>query len=169
MSRVSPGICWKYQSISPLSGLRASVHRVRNQKGAIRTAENVLHWLKGSVRMEQPRPYVQDPYSFRCMPQVHGASRDVMAGVKEVLELEMNAVTDNPLVFPDEDRIVSGGNFHGQPLALAMDRLTLAVHEWGSISERRTFKLLSGWEPFSQARGSTYLRRPAGPQPGQAF
>lgn len=136
---------WSLEAWNGLSdAMYPSIHRVRNQKGAIRTAENVLHWLEGSVRMEQPRPYVQDPYSFRCMPQVHGASRDVVAGVKEVLELEMNAVTDNPLVFPDEDRIVSGGNFHGQPLALAMDRLTLAVHEWGSISERRTFKLLSG-------------------------
>ena len=73
-----------------------------------------------------------------------GASRDVLEGVRTVFEAEMNAVTDNPLVFPDEDLIVSGGNFHGQPLALAMDRLALAVHEWGSMSERRTFKMLSG-------------------------
>ncbi|MDA0728786.1 MAG: histidine ammonia-lyase [Bacteroidetes bacterium] len=135
-------------SLEAWNGLKAamhpSIHRIRNQAGAMISAHNVASWLEGSQRMDLPRAYVQDPYSFRCLPQVHGASRDVLEGVRAVLEAEVNAVTDNPLVFPDEDLIVSGGNFHGQPLALAMDRLALAVHEWGSISERRTFKLLSG-------------------------
>lgn len=94
--------------------------------------------------MDAPRSHVQDPYSFRCIPQVHGASHDVIAGVAEVFENEVNAVTDNPLVFPESDKVVSGGNFHGQPLALALDRLALAVHEIASISERRIFKLMGG-------------------------
>ena len=135
-------------SLEGWNGLKAamhpSIHRIRNQAGAMISAHNVSSWLEGSERVEQPRNYVQDPYSFRCMPQVHGASRDVVEGVRAVFEAEMNAVTDNPLVFPDEDLIVSGGNFHGQPLALAMDRLALAIHEWASISERRVFKMLSG-------------------------
>ena len=135
-------------SLEAWNGLKAamhpSIHRIRNQAGAMIAAHNVSSWLENSERAEQPRTYVQDPYSFRCMPQVHGASRDVVEGVRAVFEAEMNAVTDNPLVFPDEDLIVSGGNFHGQPLALAMDRLALAIHEWASISERRVFKMLSG-------------------------
>ena len=135
-------------SLEAWNGLKAamhpSIHRIRNHAGAMISAHNVSSWLEGSERVEQPRTYVQDPYSFRCMPQVHGASRDVVEGVRDVFEAEMNAVTDNPLVFPDEDLIVSGGNFHGQPLALAMDRLALAIHEWASISERRVFKMLSG-------------------------
>ena len=135
-------------SLEAWNGLKAamhpSIHRIRNQAGAMIAAHNVASWLEGSERAAQPRTYVQDPYSFRCMPQVHGASRDVVEGVRAVFEAEMNAVTDNPLVFPDEDLIVSGGNFHGQPLALAMDRLALAIHEWASISERRVFKMLSG-------------------------
>ena len=124
--------------------MHSSIHTVRNHAGAILSAHNIRAWIAGSARMAEPRSYVQDPYSFRCMPQVHGASRDVVEGVRTVFEAEMNAVTDNPLVFPEEDLIVSGGNFHGQPLALAMDRLALAVHEWASMSERRTFKMLSG-------------------------
>ena len=127
-----------------MAAMHPSIHRIRNQAGAMIAAHNVASWLEGSERAAQPRTYVQDPYSFRCMPQVHGASRDVVEGVRAVFEAEMNAVTDNPLVFPDEDLIVSGGNFHGQPLALAMDRLALAIHEWASISERRVFKMLSG-------------------------
>lgn len=127
-----------------LDAMHPSIHRVRNQAGAKLVANSVASWLAGSERTAQPRSYVQDPYSFRCIPQVHGASRDVVEGVGAVFESEMNAVTDNPLVFPAEDMIVSGGNFHGQPLALAMDRLGLAIHEWASISERRIFKMLSG-------------------------
>jgi len=90
------------------------------------------------------KPQVQDPYSFRCTPQVHGASLDAIDQVKRIVENEINAVTDNPLIFPEEDLIISGGNFHGQPLALHLDFLKLAVAELGNISERRTFKLLNG-------------------------
>ena len=135
-------------SVESWSGLASpfddDVHRIRNQEGAREVASAVRQWLKGSQRMETPRDYVQDPYSFRCIPQVHGASRDVLKAAVDLFENEVNAVTDNPLVFPDSDKVVSGGNFHGQPLALALDRLALATHEWASISERRTFKLMGG-------------------------
>lgn len=122
----------------------AHIHRIRNASGAATVAGNVRHWLAESAQQAEPREQVQDPYSFRCVPQVHGASRDTLAHVEKVLEAELNAVTDNPLIFPDEDLILSGGNFHGQPLALALEALGLAVHEWASISERRIFKLMSG-------------------------
>lgn len=107
-------------------------------------ATSVRDWIEGSEKMKSPRAHVQDPYSFRCIPQVHGASLDVFIEARDLFENEINAVTDNPLVFPDEDKVISGGNFHGQPLALTLDRLTLAVHEIASISERRVFKLMSG-------------------------
>lgn len=122
----------------------AHIHRIRNASGAATVAGNVRHWLAESAQQAEPREQVQDPYSFRCVPQVHGASRDTLTHVEKVLEAELNAVTDNPLIFPDEDLILSGGNFHGQPLALALEALGLAVHEWASISERRIFKLMSG-------------------------
>ena len=135
-------------SLESWSGLASpfddDVHRIRNQEGAREVAASIRGWLEGSERMKTPRDYVQDPYSFRCIPQVHGASRDVLKAAIELFENEVNAVTDNPLVFPDSDKVVSGGNFHGQPLALALDRLALATHEWASISERRTFKLMGG-------------------------
>jgi histidine ammonia-lyase len=135
-------------SLESWSGLASpfddDVHRIRNQNGARDVAASVRDWLNGSERMNTPRDYVQDPYSFRCIPQVHGASRDVLQAAVELFENEINAVTDNPLVFPDSDKVVSGGNFHGQPLAMALDRLALATHEWASISERRTFKLMGG-------------------------
>ena len=95
-------------------------------------------------RIARPKTHVQDPYSFRCIPQVHGASKDTIAYVESVLTTEINAATDNPTVFPDEDVVVSAGNFHGQPIALAMDFLAIAVAELGNISERRTYKLISG-------------------------
>ena len=101
-------------------------------------------WLKDSEWQQIPRVQVQDPYSFRCTPQVHGASRNSLEAARGVLENEINAVTDNPLIFPASQKIVSGGNFHGQPLAMQLEALALAAHEWGSISERRTFKMLSG-------------------------
>ena len=137
-------------SLEAWNGLKAamhpSIHRIRNQAGAMITAHNVASWLEGSERAAQPRTYVQDPYSFRCMPQVHGASRDVVEGVRAVFESEMNAVTDNPLVFPDEDLIVSGGNFHGQPLALALrtlfDLLLDLVFEFVSASTLRRLVML---------------------------
>ena len=91
-----------------------------------------------------PKERLQDPYSFRCMPQVHGASVDVIQFAQTVIEREINAVSDNPLIFADEDKIVSAGNFHGQPLAFALDFLAIAFAELGSISERRTYQLLTG-------------------------
>ena len=100
--------------------------------------------LEGSEIASQEKAHVQDPYSFRCIPQVHGASLDAILYVKEIVEREVNAVTDNPTVFPDEDLVVSAGNFHGQPLAISMDFLAIAVAELGSISERRVYKLISG-------------------------
>ena len=100
--------------------------------------------LDGSDLINQHKAHVQDPYSFRCIPQVHGASKDAVNHVASVLSEEINAVTDNPTIFPDEDLVISGGNFHGQPLALALDYLAIAVSEWGNISERRTFQLISG-------------------------
>jgi len=120
------------------------IHRIRNQAGAELVAQNVQDWLAGSRWQTEPRTQVQDPYSFRCTPQVHGASRNALNAAREVLENEINAVTDNPLIFPESGKVLSGGNFHGQPLALVLESMALAAHEWGSISERRTFKLLSG-------------------------
>ncbi len=120
------------------------IHHVRNQKGQIKTAENVSKILEGSELIDRPKKHVQDPYSFRCIPQVHGASKDAIQYVETTFENEINAVTDNPNIFPEEDKIISGGNFHGQPLALASDHLTLAISEIASISERRTYQLISG-------------------------
>jgi histidine ammonia-lyase len=135
-------------SLEAWSGLESpfdkDIQRVRNQQGAIDVASSVRDWIDGSEKMKYPRVHVQDPYSFRCIPQVHGASYDVFVEARDLFENEINAITDNPLVFPDEDKVVSGGNFHGQALAMTLDRLTLAVHEIASISERRIFKLMSG-------------------------
>ncbi len=107
-------------------------------------AGHMRELLKGSKLMARAKKHVQDPYSFRCIPQVHGASRDAIAYVQGVVERELESVTDNPTVFDDEDLIVSAGNFHGQPLALALDFLAIAMAELGSISERRTYKLIGG-------------------------
>jgi histidine ammonia-lyase len=123
---------------------QAPLHRIRPHAGQGRVAERLRGLLAGSELQAQPRYAVQDPYSFRCQPQVHGASRDAVAYVANTVEIECNSVTDNPNIFPEEDAILSGGNFHGQPLALALDHLALAVAELGSISERRTFQLISG-------------------------
>ncbi|UYZ64495.1 histidine ammonia-lyase [Hymenobacter weizhouensis] len=122
----------------------ARLHRLRPHAGQGAAARRVRELLAGSELQNQPRPAVQDPYSFRCLPQVHGASRDALAYVQQVVETECNSVTDNPTIFPDDDTILSGGNFHGQPLALVLDHLALAVAELGSLSERRTYQLLSG-------------------------
>jgi histidine ammonia-lyase len=100
--------------------------------------------LNGSQLISRHKPHVQDPYSFRCIPQVHGASKDAIAYARSVIHTEINSVTDNPTIFPDEDLIVSGGNFHGQPLALVFDYLAIALSELGSISERRVYRLISG-------------------------
>ncbi|MBN2639988.1 MAG: histidine ammonia-lyase [Bacteroidales bacterium] len=120
------------------------LHTIRPHLGQLQTAERFRSMLEGSQLISQPKKHVQDPYSFRCIPQVHGASKDVFNHVASVLSREINAVTDNPTVFPEEDLILSGGNFHGQPLALAMDYLALGVAELGNISERRTYQLISG-------------------------
>ena len=120
------------------------VHKIRAHKGQLTTARAIRHWLEGSELIMRPKKHVQDPYSFRCMPQVHGASKDTIDYVAGVLETEINSPTDNPTVFPEEDMVVSAGNFHGQPIALAMDFLAIAVAELGNISERRTYQLISG-------------------------
>ncbi|MCZ4223943.1 histidine ammonia-lyase [Pedobacter rhodius] len=119
-------------------------HQIRPHKGQIETAQIIHSYLQGSEIIVQAGKQTQDPYSFRCVPQVHGASKDSIAYIRSVFETEINAVTDNPNVFPDEDRIISAGNFHGQPLALSLDFLCIALAELGSISERRVFQLISG-------------------------
>ena len=120
------------------------VHEVRAHRGQIETAENIRKLLEGSEIIKQKKVHVQDPYSFRCIPQVHGASKDTICYVKSVIEIEINSATDNPTVFPDEDLIISAGNFHGQPIAIPMDMLTIALSELSNISERRIYKLISG-------------------------
>ena len=120
------------------------IHLIRPHKGQIVTAGRVLAFLEGSEIIDQQKQHVQDPYSFRCIPQVHGASKDAIDYVKRVFKIEMNSVTDNPNIFSESDQIISGGNFHGQPLALALDFLAIALAELGSISERRTYQLISG-------------------------
>ena len=120
------------------------VHEVRPHRGQIETAEHFRKLLEGSEIIKQKKVHVQDPYSFRCIPQVHGASKDTIRYVKSVIETEINSATDNPTVFPDEDLIISAGNFHGQPIAIPMDMLTIALSELSNISERRIYKLISG-------------------------
>lgn len=120
------------------------VHLVRHHKGQIDTAARMRILLEGSELIRREKTHVQDPYSFRCIPQVHGASKDSINYVAYVFSNEINAVTDNPTIFPDEDLIISAGNFHGQPLALALDNLAIALAELGNISERRTYQLLHG-------------------------
>lgn len=121
-----------------------AVHLVRPHKGQLSTAARIKELLEGSEIIAQPKQYVQDPYSFRCIPQVHGASKDTIDYVASVIETEINSATDNPTVCPDEDLIISAGNFHGQPIALPMDFLAIAVSELANISERRIYKLVSG-------------------------
>jgi histidine ammonia-lyase len=123
---------------------KAEVHRVRKQPGQEEVASRFRAILEGSSLIERSKKHVQDPYSFRCMPQVHGASRDAVRYIQQTFENEINSVTDNPTIFPEEDEIISAGNFHGQPLALALDHLCLAMSEIGSISERRIYKLIAG-------------------------
>lgn len=118
------------------------LHLIRSHKGQLTTASNITEFLEGSELINKHKEHVQDPYSFRCMPQVHGASRDAIDYVTKVMQTEINSVTDNPTVFPEEGKILSGGNFHGQPLAIAMDFMGIALAELGSISERRTYQLI---------------------------
>ena len=117
---------------------------MRPHKGQILTAQRIRAFLKDSPLISQPKAHVQDPYSFRCMPQVHGATKDALAHVCSVVLTEINSVSDNPNIFVAADKIISGGNFHGQPLALSLDFLKIALSELGSISERRTYQLISG-------------------------
>jgi histidine ammonia-lyase len=121
-----------------------AIHQIRGHQGQIDTAAALRCFLAGSEIAQQPKKQVQDPYSFRCIPQVHGASKDAFKHVLKIFMQEVNSVTDNPNIFPDEDLIVSGGNFHGQPLAINLDYLCIAMSEIASISERRTYQLISG-------------------------
>ncbi|MDR2948476.1 MAG: histidine ammonia-lyase [Prevotella sp.] len=120
------------------------IQRMRPHKGQIDTADNIRKLLEGSELISREKEHVQDPYSFRCIPQVHGATKDAISYVASVLLTEINSVTDNPTIFPDEDKIVSGGNFHGQPLAISYDFLAIALAELGNISERRVAQLIMG-------------------------
>lgn len=120
------------------------VHQIRHHEGQIKTAERFRKLLKGSELIAREKKHVQDPYSFRCIPQVHGASKDAIKYVASVFSNEINAVTDNPTIFPDEDLVISAGNFHGQPLAITLDFLAIAMAELGNISERRVYQLIAG-------------------------
>jgi histidine ammonia-lyase len=122
----------------------ALVHDIRQQTGQQIVAQQILEILEGSALQALPKSQVQDPYSFRCIPQVHGATWDTITQFEKIFTNEINAVTDNPLIFPDADKIISGGNFHGQPLALQLDFAAIAIAELASISERRTYLLISG-------------------------
>ncbi|MCK9616992.1 MAG: histidine ammonia-lyase [Lentimicrobiaceae bacterium] len=120
------------------------IQQIRPHYGQIKTARRFRNILSGSELISRQKTHVQDPYSFRCIPQVHGASKDSIIYVAYVFRNEINSVTDNPTIFPEEDLIISAGNFHGQPLALAFDNLCIAMAELGNISERRTYQLISG-------------------------
>jgi len=120
------------------------VQLVRPHKGQILTAQRIRQFLEDSPLMKQEKIHVQDPYSFRCMPQVHGATKDALEHISSMVLTEVNSVSDNPNIFSQADKIISGGNFHGQPLALSLDFLKIAMSELGSISERRTYQLISG-------------------------
>lgn len=135
-------------SLDAFFGLTApfsdQLHTIRPHAGQLTVARHLRKLLEGSEIQTKPKEQVQDPYSFRCVPQVHGASRDAIDYVTKVVETEINSVTDNPTVFPDDDLVVSGGNFHGQPLAIVYDFLAIALAELGNISERRTAQLILG-------------------------
>ena len=119
-----------------------SLHKVRPHKGQLETAAAVRKYTDGSDIIKRHKEHVQDPYSFRCAPQVHGAAKDTIRYVASVIETEINSTTDNPIVLPDEDLVISGGHFHGEPLAMVLDFLAIAVAELGSISERRCYQLI---------------------------
>lgn len=127
-----------------LDPFHESLHTIRPHKGQLETAKAIRTLLKGSRIAAKKKETVQDPYSFRCIPQVHGATKDAVRYFTSVVETEINSVTDNPTVFPEQDAILSGGNFHGQPLALGLDHLCVALAALGNISERRTYQLISG-------------------------
>ena len=119
-----------------------ALHMVRPHKGQLETAAAVRGMLEGSEIIRRHKEHVQDPYSFRCAPQVHGAAKDTIRYVESVVETEINSTTDNPIVLPDDDMVISGGHFHGEPLAMVLDFLAIAVAELGAISERRTYQLI---------------------------
>ena len=121
-----------------------AVHAVRPHQGQIETAASFRQLLEGSQLIARPKQHVQDPYSFRCVPQVHGTVKDTLRYVYSVIDTEINSATDNPTVCPDEDLIISAGNFHGEPIALPMDYLSIAMSELANISERRIYRLVSG-------------------------
>ena len=121
-----------------------AVHQVRPHKGQIATAARMRQLLEGSEIVEKPKQYVQDSYSFRCIPQVHGTVKDTIDYVASAVDVEVNSATDNPTVCPDDDLIISAGNFHGEPIAMPMDFLAIALCELANISERRIYKLVSG-------------------------
>ena len=134
------------------------LHALRGQSGQMKTAANLLRLLEGSRLALALQPdKVQDAYTIRCVPQIHGASRDAIDYVWNVVSREINAVTDNPIIFPEEDEAISGGNFHGQPIALAMDFLGIAVSEYADVSERRIERMvnpnLSGLPAFLTKNG----------------
>ncbi|MDT0641722.1 histidine ammonia-lyase [Zunongwangia sp. F363] len=128
-------------NLSPFDEL---VQMVRPHRGQVKTADRIRGFLNGSEIALQEKENVQDPYSFRCIPQVHGATKDTLSFVRKTVKTEINSVTDNPNIFIDADKIISGGNFHGQPLALALDYLSIAMAELANISERRIYQLVSG-------------------------
>lgn len=139
-----------------LSPFNELLHKIRPHEGQLKTAETITNLLRTSDLAACEKTAVQDPYAFRCVPQVHGASYDAIAHVERVFSTEINSVTDNPTIFPDDDAILSGGNFHAQPLALTLDYLAIALAELGSISERRTYQLISGQRglpPFLSKNG----------------
>ena len=127
-----------------IEAFNPNIHKVRSHYGQVETAKFFESILDGSEIIKQEKEHVQDPYSFRCIPQVHGATYDAINYVSSVFLKEINSVTDNPTIFPDEDLIISGGNFHGQPLAITMDFLSIALAELANISERRIYQLISG-------------------------
>jgi histidine ammonia-lyase len=127
-----------------LKPFHALIQEVRPHAGQVATAKRFREILGDSELVNRDKKYIQDPYCMRCIPQVHGASKDSIAHAERVVEIEINSVTDNPTIFPEADEVISAGNFHGQHLALVLDFLAIAVAELGSISERRTYKLVSG-------------------------
>src|SRR5690606_29941056 len=116
----------------------------RPHNGQLKTAERIREFLDGSELIAQTKQHVQDPYSFRCMPQVHGATKDTLEFVHKTFKIEINSVTDNPNIFIGEDEIISGGNFNRLPLALGLDYIKIAMAELGNISELRIYQLISG-------------------------
>jgi len=127
-----------------LDPFHSLIHQIRPHPGQIETAKNIRSILDGSRLIDNPGKAVQDPYSFRCIPQVHGAVKDTVHYAAEVILREINSVTDNPTIFPDEDLILSGGNFHGEPLAFVLDYISIALAELGNIAERRLYRLIAG-------------------------